>query len=105
MQSKKLLVALIATLMLLLTGCGTSTSNSSKESSPPKEIQEIEKNEPSRFSSETVTIPGIDTEINFSYIITDHRTGKQYLYIQGYGHRVTMVELGTIDDIYTDTNK
>lgn len=93
MRSKKLLVTLIVALMFILTGCA-ATSNLSEESSPQKEVPEIIENEPSRFSAENMTISGINNEIDFSCVITDHKTGKQFLYIQGYGYRVTMVELG-----------
>lgn len=107
MRSKKLLASFIVALTLVSTGCGNSTSDSSKVSITPKDLQGTVKTEPARFSAEKADISGedIDSSIKNSWIFTDHKTGKQYLYIDGYGHRVTMVEIGTIDDINTDTTK
>lgn len=99
MRSKKLLVTLV-TLILLLTCCGSSTSNSSEE--PAEAIPEEVQQDASRFSAEEVEISGI-CSVDYSCIITDHQTGRQFLYtwhsgIHGNGGGATMVEIGTVDD-------
>ncbi len=100
MRSKKLLATLVVALTLVATGCGASTSNSSEVSSTSKRAQEIEEIEPARFSAKEVEISGI-SNVDYSCIITDHQTGKQYLYtwnrsVESGG--ASMVEIGTIDD-------
>lgn len=100
MLSKRLLATLIVALTLVAKGCGNSTSNSSQSSDTPKEVQKIVENDSSRFSAKEVQISGT-AHVNYSCIITDNITGKQYLYTQyfdGWGSGSTMVEIGTIND-------
>lgn len=104
MRSKKLLVALIATLVLLSTGCGSNFTSDEPETSEyeTSESRISSKTSYSRFSCKEVEISGDNASwfFDFSYIITDNETGKQYLYLyHGNGHDggAVMVELGTVD--------
>ena len=108
MRSKKLLATLIVALMLSSTGCGfSSTSENSseivepEESSEivePEEISNLDTSRTSRFSAKKVKIPGLILKED-SFIITDHETGKQYLYITGqYCGGIGMMELGSVDE-------
>lgn len=56
----------------------------------------------SRFSSEDVSVLPWQSGTDEAYIITDHQTGKQYLYIfydNGRGAGAAMVELGSTGEI------
>lgn len=101
---KKSIRLFISTLLLSLTvlvgGCGDASNSSIIKDPAPTSFN----TEPPRFSSEEVIISG-DGYYHFdhSYIITDTKTGKNYLYtyhMGGYGSGCsTMVELGSTNDV------
>lgn len=102
---KKSIRLFISTLLLSLTvligGCGNGGASDSSTSKDPAPTSF--NTEPSRFSSEKVNISG-DGYYHFdsSYIITDTKTGKQYLYTYhggGYAGGASMVELGSTNDV------
>ena len=98
---KKSIRLFISTLLLSLTvlvgGCGNGVASDNSTSKDPTPTSF--NTEPSRFSSEEVIISG-DGYYHFdsSFIITDNKTGKQYLYTfhhSGYAGGASMVELGS----------
>lgn len=125
MQSKKLLATLIVALMLLLlVGCGVHQSEATnapdvgasnvgtsaiKNSNSTKSTTEPSDNysEQSRFIFEnTSAVSPVDTEyysfFDYSFIMTDSETGKQYLYLyhdNGKDGGPVVVELGTTVDV------
>lgn len=106
MRSKKLLATLIVALMLLLTGCGSDTPRASEESSASEKTSITKSVDTERFSAENVKITGA-SYIDYSCIITDNVTGKQYLYTwysSIYSGGSSMVEIGTINDTNNATN-
>ncbi len=107
---KKSIRLFISTLLLSLTvlvgGCGDA-SNGVEDASNSLTIKDPAptsfNSEPSRFSSEEVVVSG-DGYYHFdsSFIITDNKTGKQYLYTfhhSGYAGGASMVELGSTNDV------
>lgn len=105
---KKSIRLFISTLLLSLTvlvgGCGDA-SNVVEDASNSLTIKDPAptsfNSEPSRFSSEEVVISG-DGYYFFdnSYIITDTKTGKQYLYVSSLRWDMSgMVELGSINAV------
>lgn len=98
---KKSIRLFISTLLLSLTvlvgGCGDASNSSTIKDPAPTSFN----SEPSRFSSEKVVISG-DGYYFFdsSYIITDTKTGKQYLYVSSLRWSMSgMVELGSINAV------
>ena len=95
MRSKKFLL-LIATLLLFtvsLAGCCISINSDEKYGS----------NDIPRFTSQRIEISG-DAEgyFDYTFILIDNQTGKQYLYTHDDGG-ATMVEIGTIE-LNTETS-
>ena len=73
MRSKKLLVALIATLSVAIGGCGVCKSET------PQEPQKVVQLNDLRFSVEKTQIVGMRLAYT-AYILTEKNNGKKYLY-------------------------
>lgn len=106
---KKLIRLVIPTLLLLLTVLLVSCS-SSAEIANVVQANEFAELDTTRFSAERCNISNLQfeyygTNSTISFIITDHETKRQYLYIyltnsQGHGGcSPVMVELGTVENL------
>jgi len=107
------ILALLALLSILLVGCAPTTAYENVEEPVIEESIEISTDNSSRFSAEFIQIPEFGYSpttytsqdpdyhhFQYCYIITDHETGKQYLYLYhtaggvGTGES-TLIEIGT----------
>lgn len=98
---KKSIWLVISTLLLLLI----ISLISCRSSSNTTKAYAASNANPSRFSSENVSISG-----NYHYdeasIITDHQTGKQYLYITtSVNHGAAMVELDSVGETLSNIDE
>lgn len=108
LMRKKSIWLVISTLLLLLTVMLVSciSSADSNTDSPTTAFASSTSNS-SRFSSEEVYISDLDDRRAF-FIITDHQTGKQYLYIDSWssvGVGAAMVELGSTGETLSNIDE
>lgn len=106
---KKLLRLVISTLLLLVsTSLVSCISSADRNTDIPTETFVEADAKPSRFSGEAVSISGDWSKHSYSYIITDHQTGKQYLYIHSWstaGIGDSIVELGSTGETLSNIDE